>query len=737
LLVVCSLSADYRPAPAPLMTTWGAAVTPENAWREHPRPQLARETWQNLNGLWDYAITPKNGGRPFEWQGKILVPFAIESALSGVGRPLEPDELLWYRRAFTTAVQPKQRLLLHFGAVDFRTQVWVNGIEVTDVPHESGHLPFTLDITRAVKAGENEICLSVWDPTTEGTQSVGKQHLKPHGSRYTRVSGVWQTVWLESVPATYLAGYNIVTDVDAGTVQVTVSAEGDLAGASVEVEALLEGAVQAKGMLRAWRQPVILKIANPRLWSPDAPVLYDLRLTLRAADGSVDVASGYFGMRKIESRADENGVLRFYLNNQKTYLSGTLDQGWWPDGLLTPPSDEAMMFDIQLLKSCGFNMMRKHVKIEPLRYYYLCDRLGILVFQDMLSGLGDGEDRYTLYRREFKGMLDLLQTIPSIVMWVPYNESWGQPDKAKTNMALEWAKRYDPTRLVSGPSGWKDQGIGDTLDVHKYPGPDMPPLSKTRLAVLGEFGGMGLAIENHLWAKGESWGYVNDRTADQSFQRYAALFSSLELLVSKGLAASVYTQTSDVEMEINGLVTYDRKHVKYNVAEIAKLNHQLYRALDRAIHDLVPAADKQAQTWKFTFEQPGVGWEQTDYDDRTWATGEAGFGNARIKAERKEAAVRTLWETPAIWLRRSFDYEGAPPEKANLFIFYDEDTVVYLNGVPIRVLKGYSTVYVREAVDQAAFKTAIRKGRNTLAVHTTNTTGGAYIDLGIEYGTIP
>jgi beta-galactosidase/beta-glucuronidase len=568
-----SVLAEYKPAAAPLMTAWGEKMTPETAWREYPRPQLVRDAWTNLNGLWDYAVTPKNAERPEAWQGQILVPFALESALSGVGRLLEPGELLWYRRTFQAQPHKGQRLLLNFGAVDFRTQVWVNGIEVTDVPHESGNLPFSVDVTKAVKSGDNELVLSVWDPSNEGMQSVGKQQLKPGGCMYTRVSGIWQTAWLESVPETYVSGYKTVTDIDAGTVSVAVQAEGNLMAAQAEVEALRDGKVLAKGEVEAWDRPVTLKLKAPQLWSPATPNLYDLRITLTSASGK-DVVKGYFGMRKIEWRADEKGVPRFYVNNQKTFLQGTLDQGWWPDGLLTPPSDEAMAFDISLLKGCGFNMMRKHIKIEPLRYYYLCDKLGIMVWQDMVSGWRDGEDRYALYRRELKGMVDLLQSVPSIVMWVPYNEGWGQPGKAKTNMTQTWVRRYDPTRLVNGPSGWTDHGVGDALDLHRYPGPDMLPVMPDRLSVLGEFGGIGLAIEDHTWAKGRSWGYVSDKTTEESFARYTALLEKLAKLASYGLAASVYTQTSDVEIEINGLVTYDRKHVKYPPAELKKLHQK-------------------------------------------------------------------------------------------------------------------------------------------------------------------
>ncbi len=734
-MMACAACAEYKPAASPLMTVWGEKMTPETAWRDYPRPQLVRDAWVNLNGLWDYAVTPKNGECPEAWQGKILVPFAMESALSGVGRMLEPGELLWYRRTFDAHPAQGQRTLLHFGAVDFRAQVWVNGIEVTDVPHESGNLPFSIDITPAIRAGENTLVLSVWDPSNEGQQSVGKQQLKPSGCMYTRVSGIWQTVWMETVAETYVAGYKTVTDIDAGTVSVTVQPAGNLMGASAEVEVLREGKVLSKGSVEAWDKPVTLKLKEPLLWSPAAPNLYDLRITLKGAAGQ-DIVKGYFGMRKIEWRKDEKGVPRFYFNNEKIFLQGTLDQGWWPDGLLTPPSDAAMAFDIGLLKRSGFNMMRKHIKIEPLRYYYLCDTQGIMIWQDMVSGWRDGEDRYALYRRELKGMMDLLQTVPCIVMWVPYNEGWGQPGKAKTNMTQTWVKQYDPTRLVNGPSGWTDHGVGDALDMHKYPGPDMYPVMTNRLSVLGEFGGIGLAIEGHTWAKGRNWGYVSDKTTEESFARYTTLIEKLAKLASYGLAASVYTQTSDVEIEINGLVTYDRKHIKYDPAALNALHQKVYVAAMKtrniARKELLPTAQKNPQVWKYTFEKPVEGWQKEDFDDSAWKSGEAGFGNAKIKTDHKTACVRTLWETPAIWLRHTFEFKGAMPSDISLNIFFDEDAVVYLNGTQVAVLKGYNTNYSPKDVDRAAFLKALKQGRNVLAVSALNALGGAYIDLGID-----
>jgi hypothetical protein len=730
----------YQPAKVPLMTVWGEKMTPETAWAEYPRPNMVRGNWQNLNGLWQYAVNKRSDARPAEWTGDILVPFCIESSLSGVRRLTEPDEQLWYRRTFTSDVNAKkERLLLNFGAVDFRTQVWVNGVEATDFPHEGGNLPFTLDITGFVKPGENELVVSVWDPSNTGGhyQALGKQDVHPNGCMYTRVSGIWQTVWLEKVPATHITGYSVVTDIDKGTVSVAVQAEGNIKDAEVEVAVYKDGRRIADGELDTWGEPVVLAIKDAQLWSPESPSLYDLKIELEADGSAKDTVTGYFGMRKIEWRKDERGVPRFYLNNAKTFMAGTLDQGWWPDGLLTPPSDEAMAWDISLLKSCGFNMMRKHIKVEPLRYYYLCDKLGILLWQDMVSGWGDTEDRYAMYRKDLKGEIDLLRNFPSIVLWVPYNESWGQPGKAKTDMTLAWVKRYDPTRLVDGPSGWNDYGTGDTRDMHNYPGPGMFPVMENRVSVLGEFGGLGYPVEGHLWIPGKSWGYVSFKTDGELMARYSELLEKLAKLARVGLSASVYTQTTDVEGEINGLVTYDRKRVKYPQTELAKLHAAVREAakLTRlpTYATILPTSDKEGAVWQYTFDAPAAGWEKEDFDASSWKSGPAGFGNAAITKDHPNARIRTPWETPDIWLRRSFEVKEDPAalSEVSLNIFFDEDTVVYLNGVKIAAFTGFNIRYENKEIGQAA-KAALKKGRNVLAVHTLNKIGGAYIDLGID-----
>ena len=580
-----------------MLTTWGECVTPENAWRSYPRPQMVRDKWTNLNGEWDYAITSVTNtpGRPQKWYGKILVPFPLESALSGVGRLLEPDEFLWYTRKIVCDPKPGERILLHFGGVDFRTMVFIGHNEVTDVPHEGGQNPFTLDITDYVKKGENDLTVCVWDPTENFINSRGKQSFSPRGCFYTRVSGIWQTVWMEVVPEKYIKSYKVMTDIDAGTVRFIF----DKVDGAGEVEVTTD-------MPRDFQ-----------CWSPEKPKLYGF-----TARYGRDAIRGYFAMRKIEKRKDHKGVLRFFLNNEPYFLMGTLDQGWWPDGLLTPPSEEAMAYDIQVLKDCGFNMLRKHIKVEPLQYYALCDKMGILVIQDLPSGSGSYADpmkadtvkRYWLQRTEMKEMIDLLRPFASVIMWCPYNEGWSQPGEFLTHSMLDFVKRYDSTRLVNGPSGcwdweggdllpkgWKWENrvqtkhkpqneceAADTVDMHLYRGPKMYPVNERRISFLGEFGGLGHPVPGHLWrekrdGKG-NWGYggIKDTSTREGLGKvYLSLMEELGDLAEKGLGGAVYTQTTDVEIEVNGILTYDRKVLKFDPVVLKKAHEDVKKRANR------------------------------------------------------------------------------------------------------------------------------------------------------------
>ena len=563
-LVLLQQPAVSRPS---LTTRWTAEVTPEHVLPEYPRPDLVRPTWQTLNGTWQYAVRDSGStSSPRAWDGTILVPFPIESQLSGVRRTVTDRQRLWYRRTFRIpSTAAGTRWLLHFGAVDWEAIVSVNGRRVG--AHRGGYDPFTLDITGALRPapGDQELVVRVWDPTDRGDQPRGKQVLKPQSIWYTAVTGIWQTVWLEPVPRAYITTLDVRPDVDAGTVSVRVAVSGTTPAASVQLAALDGDSTVARGTGPPG-QPLTLYIPAPKLWGPGHPFLYGLRVRL-----GDDTVTGYFGMRKIAVARDGVGRLRLFLNNHPLFEYGTLDQGWWPDGLYTAPTDAALRSDIETLQHLGFNLIRKHVKVEPARWYYHCDQLGMLVWQDMPSG----DNKTPAARQEFADELDrvvaALRNHPAIVMWVPFNEGWGQHD---TRRIVARLKQRDATRLVDNASGWTDAHVGDVLDIHDYPGPALPPPDSTRASVLGEFGGLGLPIEGHTWQAKDNWGYRRYANQDELSAAYRALLDRLRSLESEGLAAAVYTQTSDVEIEVNGVMTYDREIVKL-AGDMAAVNRRL------------------------------------------------------------------------------------------------------------------------------------------------------------------
>jgi galactose mutarotase len=556
-------------APPALVTRWARDVGPRRVWPEYPRPQMARRAWRNLNGLWDYAIRAKDAPtpQPAAWDGKILVPFPVEAQLSGVRKAVTPDQRLWYRRSFRAPPLPRGgRLLLHFGAVDWDASVYMNGQRVGG--HTGGYDPFTFDITGLLRRGDQELVVSAWDPTDSGPQPRGKQVLHPQGIWYTAATGIWQTVWLEPVPATYVTALTIVPDVDSSAVHVRVEAAGASGAPRVRITVLDGRRPVAFADTLAGRD-VMIPIAHPKLWSPGDPFLYGLEVHLAGGDA----LTGYFGMRSIAVARDAGGINRLFLNGRPLFELGTLDQGWWPDGLYTPPTDAAARHDLETLKRLGFNLVRKHVKVEPARWYYWCDRLGLLVWQDMPSGENDTPAGKANFGAELERVVDALRNHPSIVMWVPFNEGWGQHD---TGRIVAWLKAHDPTRLVDDASGWTDRGAGDVMDMHDYPGPAMPALEPHRAAVLGEFGGLGLPLPGHLWNERSAWGYRRYATTDSLWSAYRGLMVRLRPLVSAGLAAAVYTQTTDVESEVNGLMTYDRAVMKLP-PEAAALHDTLFQ----------------------------------------------------------------------------------------------------------------------------------------------------------------
>jgi len=585
---------SWKIVPGRITTQWADSVNPKNILPEYPRPQMQRSDWQSLNGLWQYTILAKSDAEdiPASFQGNILVPFAIESALSGVEKTVGKDSILWYQRTITVPGKRKdKKILLHFGAVDWRSDIYLNGNKIGS--HEGGYDPFTIDITGALKKGkQQQLAVRVWDPTDDGPQPHGKQVVKPGGIWYTSVTGIWQTVWLETVPETYIASTRQTPDLDNQNITVSTLVQNFQAGDQVIISAWKgnEKIAEKTGVDTA----ATLIISNPEVWSPSNPFLYDLKVAIVRRGKVVDEVKSYFAMRKISIAPDANGIQKMMLNNKFLFEFGPLDQGWWPDGLYTAPTDAAMKFDIEKTKEMGFNLIRKHIKVEPARWYYYCDKLGMLVWQDMPSGdlgnhweprpgvLGRATDRERTpesegyYRKEWNAIIDALYNFPSIIVWTSFNEAWGQ---FKTVDITNWTMQKDPSRLVNSASGGNFYPVGHILDLHNYPDPAMPRpdiFGAKKALVLGEFGGLGLPVEGHTWQQ-KNWGYQSFKNNDSLFIRYNSLIDRLKDLIKQGLSAAVYTQTTDVEGEVNGFMTYDRKVMKMPLEKLKQVNGKLYK----------------------------------------------------------------------------------------------------------------------------------------------------------------
>lgn len=736
-------AADWRPAAGPLMTRWAKEVTPEKVHPEYPRPQLIREKWMNLNGLWDYAVLPAAVGQasrlPEKWDGQILVPFPIESALSGVMKRVEPTDRLWYHRTFKAPdLKDGRRLLLHFGAVDWKCEVLVNGKKVGD--HTGGYDPFTFDVTDALDKSkpEQELVVSVNDPADANWQPRGKQVVLPKGIWYTPTTGIWQTVWLEEVPAASIESMEAVPDIDSALVRVTANVRGAKAGQTVVVTVKDAAGKQVGSATGEAGKPLEIKVPGDNFWSPDSPYLYALNVKLNQGNQAIDDVQSYFAMRKIALGIDKDGFQRLMLNNKPLFQWGPLDQGFWPDGLYTPPTDAAMKYDIEITKKLGFNMIRKHVKVEPARWYYYCDQLGMLVWQDMPSGdknatwrptgehdgteLTRSKESADNFRHEWQAIIDDLKFFPSIVVWVPFNEAWGQ---FNTVDVTNWTVKYDPTRVVNCASGGNDFPVGHIYDIHRYPGPTMPALKSDRAAVLGEFGGLGLPLEGHTWQGKNNWGYRSYETKQALNDAYEIAIRRLRPLIAEGMAAAVYTQTTDVEIEVNGFLTYDREVLKFDEQRVIDLHKKLFGPPLRETV-VVPTSQKEAQTWRYTLDKPADGWQQPDFADSSWKEGPGGFGESSTPGSK----VRTNWKTPEIWLRRTIELPSGNLEGLALSIHHDEDAEVYLNGVQVFAGRGYLTDYMTVPLDDKAIA-AVKPGKNVISVHCKQTGGGQYIDVGL------
>ena len=578
-----------------IRTTWAEKIDPNNVLAEYPRPQLERSEWMNLNGLWSYAITELNAVKPTTFDGQILVPFAVESALSGVQKTLTKDNLLWYERTFTIPAKwANQRVMLNFGAVDWSADVYVNDIFVGN--HTGGYAPFSFDITEALKKGEQRIVVRVWDPTDSVHNPVGKQRLNPSGIWYTAVSGIWQTVWLEPVAkSNHIKGIATDCDLERSELYVTAATANDKGTLKIEV---LDGekSLYTTNVLCGVR--ATLPIADAKLWTPNTPNLYTLKLTLTENGKVTDSATSYAALRKFGVERDESGYKRMTLNGAPIFMYGPLDQGWWPDGLYTAPSDEALLSDVILTKELGFNTIRKHIKVEPARWYYHCDREGIIVWQDMpclalyngnskggmwgRNNIGGGSDspatreEKSCYYKEWAEIMEALRFFPSIGVWVPFNEAWGQFD---TETVAEWTATNDPTRLVNAASGGNLRLCGDILDIHNYPAPAMPFHSSEFVVVLGEYGGIGYPIKDHLWWNKRNWGYIQFNNTDEVTAEYVKYATQLKKFIPQGMSAAIYTQTTDVEGEVNGFVTYDRKVVKMDKSKVNAINTEIINLL--------------------------------------------------------------------------------------------------------------------------------------------------------------
>ena len=738
-LVVTAAGADlpWQPKIAPLMTDWAQQVNPTNVLPEYPRPQMVRSNWLNLNGVWQFQPGGSNDSAPVgaNLAGLILVPFPMESALSGV---MQYNPYAWYRRKFVIpSAWAGQRIILHFEAVNWRSQIYLNGQSLGT--HTGGYDPFSYDVTGYLtNSGAQELIVGVYSPEDAGGEPRGKQTLYPQGIMFTSASGIWQSVWLEPVPATSIGGLHLVPDLDGNRLQLNVGVNGGTAGLGVRATAF-DGTNQIGSATGTPGNNFYLNIPTPKLWSPTNPFLYDLRISLTTNGTVLDAVESYFGMRKI-SLGTNNGFVRLFLNNQFLFEFGPLDQGFWPDGVYTAPTDLALKSDLETEKALGFNMVRKHIKVEPQRWYYWADKLGLLVWQDMPSC-----NSYTTnpspppvdavdFVAELTAMVTNHWNSPSIIMWDVFNEGQGEAGsgngvgQTNTPYLVSLVKSLDPSRLVNQASGWTYFGVGDVLDQHNYPDP-MCPASVSQAVVCGEFGGVWLGVRNHTWSPSPG-----DVDPTQATTTVAAQFESLakelpDLIQGRGMSAAVYTEISDVEIELAGLRTYDRKILK---PDLRRMQIAITSPMTQyAYATVVPASQATGQSWKYSVASPATDWFATNFDDSAWAAGLGGFGSGGPAG----LTVRTTWNTSDIWLRRTFNPGALTAQQITNLIFnvyHDEDCELYLNGVLAGSASGFVTAYGHVSINAAGLNALVPNANNLLAVHCHQTTGAQGIDAGID-----
>jgi len=732
---------QWQPKKAALMSKFAKDVNPNSVLPEYPRPQLTRIKWMNLNGLWQYQ--PATEGEAFpsgSLSSSILVPFPVEAALSGV---MEHHERLWYRRTFTIPATWKgEHILIHFGAVDYESEVYVNGTSMGI--HSGGYDPFSYDITSAIKgSGPQEITVRVYDPTDKAGYPRGKQTLNPQGIMYQSVTGIWQTVWLEPVPKTNIASLRITPDIDKSVLKLIVNAD-DAAGTTVSIK-VKDGDKVIKTVSGKPNTEINVPVANAKLWSPDHPFLYNMDVALVKGGKNVDAVGSYFGMRKI-AVAEEGGYKKLYLNNKFLFEVGPLDQGFWPDGGYTAPTDNALKYDLEMMKKFGFNMVRKHIKVEPYRWYYWTDKLGLLVWQDMPSansylprnaGTPPPVDT-NAYRAQLKRLVETHWNSPSIVTWVTFNESQSQGPQ-NTPSLVKMVKELDPSRLVNQASGGSFFDAGDYLDVHSYPDPNVLTGNKQVLAN-GEYGGIGYIIPGHTWSQRPTYIMINNlKDYTDLYNAYSEDLSYYK--TTRGLSAAVYTEITDVESELNGLLTYDREVVKAPEAAIRASNELAIKG-SVTLTDVLPTSQSEGRTWKYTFDKPDTTWLDTKFNDAAWQSGVAGFGARTMAAgpvrpNTTPSGVRTVWSTKDIWMRQEFTAGSvADVNKLVLYVRHHDNLDVYINGVKAASIDGHSNNYSIEEINAAGKKAFIPNGKNVIAIHCHQINGGQYIDAGISVMTL-